>query len=59
MNVSKSMDFKKLICINSIEQWMQLDFIKDIRIQTYDKAEGETYFNFVLEANVITDGTNK
>lgn len=43
--------------ISLFDRFSQLDFIKDIRVQTYDKVWDANYFQFVLEANVITDGT--
>jgi len=40
-----------------IDRFAELDFIEDIRIQTYEKSEWK-YFEFVLNANVInTDGS--
>ena len=45
--------------ISLLDRFSQLDFIKDIRIQTYDKVAGTGGFEFVLEANVINDGNTK
>jgi hypothetical protein len=32
-----------------------LDFVKDIRIQTYERVGDNNYYQFVLDANVIND----
>jgi len=42
-----------------IDRFASLDFIKNMRIQTYDKITESWYFQFVLEANVINDGGTK
>lgn len=43
--------------VNSlIDRFSSLDFVKDIRIQTYDRVGENNYYEFVLEANVINDG---
>lgn len=43
--------------VNSlIDRFSSLDFVKDIRIQTYDRVGDNNYYEFVLEANVINDG---
>jgi len=42
--------------VSLLDRFSQLDFIKDIRIQTYDKVGDSGYFQFVLEANIINDG---
>ena len=42
--------------INSlIDRFSSLDFVKNIRIQTYDRVGDNNYYEFVLEANVIND----
>lgn len=38
-----------------IDRFSSLDFIKNIRIQTYDRVAETNYYEFVLEANVIND----
>ena len=38
-----------------IDRFSSLDFIKNIRIQTYDRVGDNNYYEFVLEANVIND----
>ncbi len=38
-----------------IDKFSSLDFVKDIRIQTYDRVGDNNYYEFVLEANVIND----
>jgi hypothetical protein len=38
-----------------LDRFEELDFIKDINIRTYDKVS-DKYFEFVLNAKVITDG---
>lgn len=45
--------------VSLLDRFGQLDFIKDIRIQTYDKVGDNNYFQFVLEANVINNGDSK
>jgi hypothetical protein len=40
--------------VSLFDKFASLDFIKDIKIKTYDKV-GD-YFEFLLTANVITDG---
>lgn len=45
--------------VSLLDRFGQLDFIKDIRIQTYDKVADTGVFEFVLEANVINDGNTK
>jgi hypothetical protein len=45
--------------VSLLDRFSQLDFIKDIRIQTYDKVADTGTFEFVLEANVINDGNTK
>ena len=45
--------------VSLLDRFSQLDFIKDIRIQTYDKVADTGGFEFVLEANVINDGNSK
>lgn len=45
--------------VGLLDRFSQLDFIKDIRIQTYDKVADTGVFEFVLEANVINDGNSK
>jgi len=42
-----------------IDRFSSLDFIKNMRIQTYDKIADSWYFQFVLEANVMNDGQSK
>ena len=42
-----------------LDRFSALDFIKDIHIQTYDQVGDNGYFEFVLTANVVTDGTSK
>jgi hypothetical protein len=43
--------------VSLLDRFGQLDFIKDIRIQTYDKVGDAGAFQFVLEANVVNNGT--
>lgn len=43
--------------ISLLDRFSQLDFIQDIRVQTYDKVGDANYFQFILEANVIADGS--
>ena len=38
-----------------IDRFSNLDFIKNIRIQTYDRVGDNNYYEFVLEANIIND----
>lgn len=38
-----------------IDRFSSLDFVKNIRIQTYDRIGDNNYYEFVLEANVIND----
>jgi hypothetical protein len=38
-----------------IDRFSALDFVQNIRIQTYDRIAESTYYQFVLEANVIND----
>lgn len=38
-----------------IDRFSSLDFVKNIRIQTYDRVGDNNYYEFVLEANVIND----
>lgn len=38
-----------------IDRFSSLDFVKNIRIQTYDRVSDNNYYEFVLEANVIND----
>ena len=45
--------------VSLLDRFSQLDFIKDIRIQTYDKVADTGGFEFVLEANVVNDGNSK
>lgn len=45
--------------VSLLDRFSQLDFIKDIRIQTYDKVADTGSFEFVLEANVVNDGNTK
>jgi len=45
--------------ISLLDRFSQLDFIKDIRIQTYDKVADAGGFEFVLEANVVNNGNAK
>jgi uncharacterized protein YlbG (UPF0298 family) len=45
--------------VSLLDRFSQLDFIKDIRIQTYDKVADAGEFEFVLEANVVNDGNTK
>ncbi|MEI7557422.1 MAG: hypothetical protein WCJ45_00785 [bacterium] len=37
------------------DRFSDLDFVKNIRIQTYDRIGDNNYYQFVLEANVIND----
>ena len=41
--------------VSLIDRFSSLDFIKNIRIQTYDKVGDNNNYEFVLEANVIND----
>lgn len=38
-----------------IDRFSSLDFVKNIRIQTYDRVGDNNYYEFVLDANVIND----
>lgn len=38
-----------------IDRFSSLDFVKNIRIQTYDRIGDNNYYEFILEANVIND----
>lgn len=38
-----------------IDRFSSLDFVKNIRIQTYDRVGDNNYYEFVLEANVVND----
>ncbi len=38
-----------------IDRFSSLDFVKNIRIQTYDRVGDNNFYEFVLEANVIND----
>jgi hypothetical protein len=38
-----------------IDRFSSLDFVKNIRIQTYDRVAESNSYEFVLEANVIND----
>ena len=38
-----------------IDRFSNLDFVEDIRIQTYDRVGDYNYYEFVLEANVINN----
>ncbi len=38
-----------------IDRFSSLDFVRNIRIQTYDRVGDNNYYQFVLEANVIND----
>jgi len=33
-----------------------LDFVQNIRIQTYDRVGDNNYYEFVLEANISNNG---
>jgi len=41
--------------LSLIDRFSGLDFVKNIRIQTYDRVGDNNYYEFVLEANVIND----
>lgn len=41
--------------ISLIDRFSSLDFVQNIRIQTYDRVGENNYYEFVLEANVIND----
>jgi hypothetical protein len=43
--------------VSLLDRFSTLDFIKDIRIQTYERVGDSPNFQFVLEANVINDAT--
>lgn len=43
--------------VSLIDRFSDLEFVKNIRIQTYDRVSESNYYEFVLEANVINDGT--
>jgi len=45
--------------VSLLDRFEQLDFIKDIKIKTYDKDTTDNTFGFVLEAKVTNDGTTK
>jgi len=45
--------------VSLLDRFSQLDFIKNIRIQTYDKVGDTDMFDFVLEANIVNDGNSK
>jgi len=45
--------------VSLFDRFSALDFVKDIRIQTYDKVGDNNYFEFVLEANVVNDAGTK
>jgi len=45
--------------ISLLDRFEQLDFIKDIKIKTYDKDTENNVFGFVLEAKVTDNGTTK
>jgi len=38
-----------------IDRFSDLDFVKNIRIQTYDRISESNFYEFVLEANIIND----
>ena len=38
-----------------IDRFSSLDFVKNIRIMTYERVGDNNYYSFVLEANVIND----
>jgi len=44
--------------LSLIDRFSSLDFVKNIRIQTYDRVGENNVYEFVLEANVINDGTS-
>lgn len=41
--------------ISLIDRFSSLDFVKNIRIQTYDRVSESNFYEFILEANVIND----
>lgn len=41
--------------VSLIDRFSSLDFVKNIRIQTYDRVSESNFYEFVLEANVIND----
>ena len=41
--------------LSLIDRFSGLDFVQNIRIQTYDRVGDNNYYEFVLEANVIND----
>ena len=43
--------------VSLLDRFSQLDFINNIRIQTYDRIWESGYFQFVLEANVVNNAT--
>lgn len=45
--------------LSLLDRFSQIDFIKDIRVQTYDKIDDSWFFEFVLEANVVNDGNSQ
>jgi hypothetical protein len=45
--------------VSLLDRFQALDFIKDLRIQTYDRNATDNTFGFVLEANVTADDGTK
>jgi len=45
--------------VSLLDRFEQLDFIKDIKIKTYDKNAEDNTFGFVLEAKVSDNGTTE
>jgi hypothetical protein len=43
--------------VSLLDRFSQLDFINNIRVQTYDRVGDSGYFQFVLEANVTNNAT--
>lgn len=41
--------------LSLIDRFSNLNFVQNIRIQTYDRVGDNNYYEFVLEANVIND----
>jgi len=41
--------------ISLIDRFSDLDFVKNIRIQSYDRISESNFYEFVLEANIIND----
>jgi len=39
-----------------IDRFSSLDFVQNIRIQTYDRVGDNNYYEFVLEANISNNG---